>query len=192
MKSIYKIKVDEGFTISDFQVSRTDTEIEIAYEKTEKPFTPKEGDIIFVRTPSAEIISIFKRYDYLSGIKIMMSYCHVFFEEHNFKYFRTNDWHDNNHVRLANDDEKKILFDEIDKYGLEWNPNTKMLVNKRWRAAKGEEYYYLTNSNLDIISKIEGILSLSDEYRYKIGNYFQTREEAEEYQKKIIDLLTQR
>lgn len=27
---------------------------------------------------------------------------------------------------------------------------------------------------------------------YKIGNYFQTREEAEEYRKKIIDLLTKR
>lgn len=97
MKAIYKIKVDEGFTISDFQVSRTDTEIEITYEKTEKPFTPKEGDIIFVRTPSAEIISIFKRYDYLSGIKIMMSYCHVFFKKDNSISFLTNDWHDNAH-----------------------------------------------------------------------------------------------
>ena len=191
MKAIYKIKVDEGFTISDFQVSRTDTEIKITYEKTEKPFTPKEGDIIFVRTPSAEIISIFKRYDYLSGIKIMMSYCHVFFEENNSKYFRTNDWHDNAHVRLANDEEKKILFDWIEKNGLEWIPETKMLVNKRWRAAKGEKYFYIISTLNEIFSKPEQNV-LMDYDCYKNGNYFQTREEAEEYRKKIIDLLTKR
>ena len=192
MKKVYKIKVDEGFTISDFQVSRTDTEIEITYEKTEKPFTPKDGDIIFVRTPSIEIISIFKKYGYISDVKIIMSYCHVSFTKNNSTSFLTNDWHDDAHVRLANDEEKKILFEELDKNGLEWNPKNKTLIKKRWRAAKGQEYYYLNNSNLDIISNNEGILLLSDEYRYKIGNYFQTRKEAEEYRKKIIDLLTKR
>lgn len=191
MKAIYKIKVDEGFTISDFQVSRTDTEIEITYEKTEKPFTPKEGDIIFVRTPSAEIISIFKRYDYLSGIKIMMSYCHVFFKKDNSISFLTNDWHDNAHVRLANDEEKKILFDWIEKNGLEWIPETKMLVNKRWRAAKGEKYFHISSTLNEIFSKPEQNV-LMDYDCYKNGNYFQTREEAEEYRKKIIDLLTKR
>lgn len=191
MKEVYKIKVGEGFTISDFQVSRTDTEIQITYEKEEKPFTPKDGDIIFVRTPSIEIISIFKKYGYISDVKIIMSYCHVSFTKNNSTSFLTNDWHDNNHVRLANDDEKKILFDEIDKYGLEWNPNTKMLVNKRWRAAKGENYFHISSTLNEIFFKPEQNVLMND-YCYKNGNYFQTRKEAEEYRKKIINLLTKR
>lgn len=60
----------------------------------------------------------------------------------------------------------------------------------RWRAEKGKTYYIVTElcnvrSNLDDYTPY-------DDWHHELGNYFHTREEAEEMSKQIYDLFMQR
>lgn len=59
--------------------------------------------------------------------------------------------------------------------------------NARWRAEKGGYYYYICDSGScidDIIKAQEG--NIVDNYRYKIGNYFKTFEEAKNCKDNLI------
>ena len=58
--------------------------------------------------------------------------------------------------------------------------NEKYGIKKRWRAENGKFYYYI-DSVLDISISKEGHYNL-DNVCYERGNYFRTKEEAEEYQ----------
>ena len=60
----------------------------------------------------------------------------------------------------------------------------------RWRAKKSNYYYYI-NGGCQITPSME-ILSETDDDRYKIGNYFKTREEAELYAKKFREIFKER
>ena len=53
---------------------------------------------------------------------------------------------------------------------------------KRWRAEYDEEYYYI--EDVEVKTFIEKYDVLDDRY-YNIGNYFRTREQAEEIAKEI-------
>ncbi len=51
--------------------------------------------------------------------------------------------------------------------------------DKRWRALFNEKYYYLNDcGGIEIFLESS---TLADKYRYEIGNYFKTREEAEKH-----------
>ena len=56
--------------------------------------------------------------------------------------------------------------------------------NKRWRADEGCEYFYLNSFGV-ISSKIESNWGV-DVHRYRIGNYFKTRENVEEYMERLL------
>ena len=49
--------------------------------------------------------------------------------------------------------------------------------NKRWRAEKDDEYYYITERGFATFKKEIG--SGLDDAQYELGNYFETREQAE-------------
>lgn len=49
---------------------------------------------------------------------------------------------------------------------------------RRWKAEKGEWYYYIDVFGV-IIAKIN-INGLDDDYLYRFGNYFRTKKDAEE------------
>ena len=53
------------------------------------------------------------------------------------------------------------------------------MEKKRWRAERGEEYYYI-NFQLKILFDEEDFAEI-DKERYDVGNYFETKEEAQEY-----------
>lgn len=57
--------------------------------------------------------------------------------------------------------------------------NKKYGVPKRWRAEDGN-YYYHVDDEFIIQKEVEDYMIL-DNNRYNIGNYFRTKEEAEEY-----------
>lgn len=60
----------------------------------------------------------------------------------------------------------------------------------RWRAEKGQYYYYI-NDLYSVIQAYDENIAYDDN-NYELGNYFQTREEAEEMRNKIINLLKER
>lgn len=59
---------------------------------------------------------------------------------------------------------------------------------KRWRAEKGREYYYLSEGGK--VFMFPDRRTAEDDYTYSIGNYFETKEEAEHYEQVL--LATQR
>ena len=63
--------------------------------------------------------------------------------------------------------------------------SNKSKTKKRWRAEKDERYYFI-NSYSDIIQDVEKYTRV-DNQRYKIDNYFKTREKAEfEKEKRLV------
>lgn len=59
---------------------------------------------------------------------------------------------------------------------------------KRWRAKKGESYWFIENTGLPYEDKESGCLA--DDCRYTFGNYFNTREEAINHIDYLIALQT--
>ena len=51
--------------------------------------------------------------------------------------------------------------------------------NKRWRANKGGFYYCISDDYWDLVETDREDNSVIDDLRYIIGNYFETRKEAE-------------
>lgn len=82
---------------------------------------------------------------------------------------------DENYLLSAFEKEKleKLIKDINEKYGLK----------KRWRANKYGYYHFLGNI-FEICESIE-MGFVEDIERYRDGNYFRTKEEAEEYAKYI-------
>ena len=99
-------------------------------------------------------------------------------------YFQWNEWHD---WRLATEEEKQLLLDKMKEQGLCWNAEEKRVEKIRWRAKKGKEYYYVGNQG-SVMIDIEGDYCI-DEKRHKSGNYFRTKEQAEEAAKRMEEVL---
>lgn len=154
---------------------------EVVIEKEEKSEDFKRGDILV--SLSNEIILV-DDYDFKGGH--LYSFVHVDRSGQLSKepYFQWNEWHD---WRLATDEEKQLLFDKMKEQGLRWNAEEKRVENIRWRAKKGKEYYYVGNQG-SVMIDIEGDYCI-DEKRHKSGNYFRTKEQAEEAAKRMKEVL---
>lgn len=61
------------------------------------------------------------------------------------------------------------------------------VIPKRWRASKWGNYFSILD-NGEVYMLMEAYLS-SDEDKYRLGNYFQTKEQAQAVAKKIKTLL---
>lgn len=93
-------------------------------------------------------------------------------------------------VRLATEEEKQRLFDAMREEGYKWNEKEKKIEKIKWRAKEGERYYFIP-SYLCVESATEDYDSV-DLIRYKRGNYFKTKEEAEYYLKKIDNIFKEK
>ena len=154
---------------------------EVVVEKEGKSEDFKRGDILV--SLSNEIILV-DDYDFKEGH--LYSFVHVDRSGQLSKepYFQRNEWHD---WRLATEEEKQLLFDKMKEQGLRWNAEEKRVENIRWRAKKGKEYYYVGNQG-SVMIDIEGDYCI-DEKRHKSGNYFRTKEQAEEAAKRMEEVL---
>lgn len=97
-------------------------------------------------------------------------------------------WGYTRYYHPATDDEKQRLLDKLKEAGYRWNPEKKEVeMIPRWRATKGGFYYYLSNF-ADVI-KNEETNDVLDNFRYNLGNYFRTREAAQEVVDKIKEIF---
>lgn len=79
-----------------------------------------------------------------------------------------------------------VLFsNKIDKI------NEKYGIPKKWRANKGAHYFRIDFDDFTIRSTRE-VFSSFDNFNYEIGNYFETKKEAEIYSEKIKKILKER
>ena len=90
-------------------------------------------------------------------------------------------------VRLATNEEKQFLFDKMKEQGLRWNAKEKKVEKIRWRAEDGKVYYYVDNQGVIIVDREDG--GYVDQNRHEFGNYFRTREQAEEAIKQLKETL---
>ena len=89
-------------------------------------------------------------------------------------YAKKND----DNIQICTTEEKALIEEKVkainEKYG----------VKKRWRANKYEYYHFLGNI-FEICESVE-MGFVEDIERYRDGNYFRTKEEAEEYRDYIV------
>lgn len=90
-------------------------------------------------------------------------------------------------VRLATEKEKQLLFDKMKEQGLKWNAEEKRVENIRWRAKKGEGYYFIDNS-VHISSHQEDDDGV-DNQLWNAYNYFRTREQAKKAAEVVKEVL---
>ena len=92
------------------------------------------------------------------------------------------------YMRPATDSEKRRLFDALAKVGKRWNAKEKRVEDlPRWRAEKGERYYYVS-TDFTIDDFIEDG-DRTDNTNYEDGNYFKTREAAEKVACQIWEIF---
>lgn len=90
-------------------------------------------------------------------------------------------------LSYATEEEKQLLFDKMKEQGLKWNDEEKRVENIRRRAKYDEKYYYVSTEGIVLEDKEGG--HIIDDNRYKFGNYFRTKEQAEEAAKRIKEVL---
>lgn len=117
-----------------------------------------------------------------SDIKISSNY--------NLWYNKFNDWfyilgkniEKDDIIAIVTDEEKEIIENKVklinEKYG----------IKKRWRAKEGDIYFFILNG-MFAVGKVREDGTYIHNTRYKLGNYFKTRELAEEKVKEIKELL---
>lgn len=100
------------------------------------------------------------------------------FYEGKFLYIRGSSEYKDNRITLCTSDEKKLIEEKVkainEKYG----------IKRRWRAEKYDNYHFL-GSIFEVCEAVE-MRFVEDIERYKDGNYFKTKEEAEDYAKYMI------
>lgn len=79
-------------------------------------------------------------------------------------------------IRLATPEEKDLLLSKMHEAGKEWDEEKCEIVDYRWRAEKGKDYFIVSSKRTDILK--EGGDSIDYEL-HSIGNYFKTIELAE-------------
>ena len=89
--------------------------------------------------------------------------------------------------RHATEEEKQLLFDKMKEQGLKWNAEEKKVERIRWIAPENHKYWYCSN-NLEVV-KITNCGYNCDYKMYNCGNYFRTKEQAEEAAKRVKETL---
>ena len=98
-----------------------------------------------------------------------------------------DDWCVSCDARIATEEEKQFLLDALYADGKDWDADKKQIVDYKWKPKVGEAYYYI-NCYLDVVG-VNWSDDHADDLVYTIGNCFKTKEEAQKYADKFIEIL---
>lgn len=99
----------------------------------------------------------------------------------------TGAWGTEGNCRNATPEEIQELNDQLAAEGKRWNPDTMQIEKLRWKPKKRDKYYYIrSKGNVNSAFWHKGSVDI---HRYKFGNCFQTKEEAEAKLKQIQEIL---
>lgn len=85
-------------------------------------------------------------------------------------------------ILIVDDEEKKIIEHKVKLINLKYG------IIERWRAEEGDIYFFIVNG-MFTVGKVCESGTYIDNTRYRIGNYFKTKELAENKVKEIKELL---
>jgi hypothetical protein len=174
----HKIDVPEGCKV--VSVETTDEMVVVKFEKEEPKVREdepefKENDIVTCETEGVKWIAIFKEKINCSSFRSKAVYAGS---------ISISDWTSYGEMcSLATDYEKQLLFDKLKEKCLMFDGENVV----RWRADPYRKYFYLLGDG-DIAETEDNMSNWDNEY-YNIGNYFPTKELAEQFQKQYLELL---
>lgn len=179
-----KITLPKNCEVDDVKASVEDGYLVVEYTPKEK-FSPKDGDILSNET----FIVIYKgTYNITGGI-----ICHCYLRHDGVFSILNEDGRGCGYTHtyhLASESEKEKLFSYMKGHGYTFNQETKRIEKIRWRAERENSYYFI--NSMGQIDEDDEDFTKIDSDRFEIGNYFQTKEEAQEYAKKFKELFKDR
>lgn len=117
-----------------------------------------------------------------SKVKVSSNYNIEYDKINNWLYILGKNKGKDNNIIVVSDEEKEIIEDKVKRI------NENYGVEKRWRAEENKTYYFISASNF-YIDDDYNIRDKIDDERYKIGNYFRTKELAKKKIKEIKEIL---
>lgn len=154
----------------------------VIFEKEEsKGQEFKKGDVIVSKMNEILLVNV-----HCFENRILRSFVHI---QQDGTLFNSSysSWNEHHAWRLATEEEKQKLLEKMKKQGLQWNAEKKRVEKIRWRAENGCRYFYI-GSCIKVGSSAD-LRYIEDEERWEVGNYFQTKEEAEESAKSAKEIL---
>lgn len=188
MKEI-KITLPEGADKLNLSVEiDKDGNAVVTYEKPtvdvrdKEPF--KDGDIV-VRDEYFKMVAIYHSTNDTGGIITYACFCKTILVER-LDTKTGSGWGYTKDYRPATEEEKKMLFDALEKKGYRWNAEEKKIEKlPRWRSL--HDYYYV-GSELEVCVAYDSA-NRYDCARYGICNYFKTSEAAERVAEQIREIF---
>ncbi|MBO8472519.1 MAG: hypothetical protein IAB81_02685 [Bacteroidetes bacterium] len=161
-------KIDHSlFTIETF-LSRVDGKAVLKRkEKERQVFRP--GDVLIGGVGQVVIYAdVFK-----GGI---VTYCGYERSLDHFTDRKDRGWGNISEFDHATEEQKAMLFAEIEKRGYVWDAEKLELRKRRWRAEKGEMYWH-AEFGQDVTRAFPSVEMGRevDDFRYENGNYYSTR-----------------
>ena len=148
----------------------------------------KDGSVVFEKDQE------FKDGDILcseNGTMVIFKEKEVDGSEWFYSYYSTNSscigcWF-SSAFHHATEEEKQQLFAEMKEDGLRWNTEEKRVENIRWRAEKGNDYYFI--DRFCYLGQDREDFHLMDDRVYNSFNYFRTEEQAREAARRVKEVL---
>lgn len=184
MEKTYKITLPKGVSVNEIETNVEDGVLSVSVEMVKERYMPKDGDFVTCGEGYRLWVIIYKHtehdpyecsYYYVKknmGLDTIMldDYCNV-----------------QDTLRPSTEEERQELLDALAKEGKRWNPNTKQIEDVRWRAVKGNPYYYIIGLD-NIVGTTDERLACDDN-RYATNNYYKTREAAEKVASQIREIF---
>lgn len=183
MKRNYVNRLPKNEEVKNTNVRIENGELVVEVEFKEK-FKPKFGDIVKAICPTKGtkrdyMICIVPEHDYdiynIANID----------KGGNLSYVCGKD--NQTEIQPASESEKQELFNKLAEVGKRWNAEKKCLEDIRWRAKKGEIYYYVDNCAL--VTTHGETFDMIDNIRYDLCNYFRHYESAQKVADQIKEIF---
>ena len=197
MKKQYKIQLPKGKKVTmtnvDFENGVMTVNVELENRKEQK-YEPKDGDFVYIQSrlkpyvTKYSFIGIFCSIIKNEGFSpILLMYASLKDESRLVHGNSIEPYNNAEYIRPATEEEKKLLIDQLAKVNKKWNPETKTIENVRWRASYGGRYYFVDKF---IKASPHNDCQFGDnDFDYKVGNYFKTREAAEKVAEQIRNIF---
>ena len=156
----------------------------ITVEKEVQEF--EDGDFVSLNSLGAKILIIYKSKKGGSNANCHASVCIDWCKN----YVSYNDCCVGYYTRIATEEEKLFLINALHADGKDWDADKKQIVDYKLKPKIGDAYYYI-DCFLDVVDDIWSGDRM-DDLVYTSGNCFKTKEEAQRYADKFIEILKER